>query len=82
MKKILILLISIVYSTSLFGATSQEKYSLLLKESRTCAANFDYCLKDMFEGLGSMDGDDIKNCQIARDECFTKLQTETEKWEK
>ena len=82
MQKMLIALIVIVYSVSLLGATSQEKYSLLLNESRICASNFDYCLKDMFDGLGSMDGDDIRNCQIARDECFAKIETKIDNWEK
>ncbi len=37
---------------------------------RKCVEQYDGCLSDLFQGLGSMDGDDIKNCQSARDACL------------
>jgi len=41
---------------------------------RKCVEQYDVCLSDLFQGLGSMDGDDIKNCQTDRDECLEKTK--------
>ena len=58
---------------------AQESSLKVLNQCKVCVQNYDECLSDLFQGLGSMDGDDITNCQSSRDECLDKIEKKAKK---
>jgi len=65
MKKVFSVILGVCLTVSTLYAGSQS--------CRKCVDQYDVCLSDLFQGLGSMDGDDIKNCQSARNECLEDI---------
>ncbi|RLA74139.1 MAG: hypothetical protein DRG11_05825 [Epsilonproteobacteria bacterium] len=50
----------------------------ILNEAKICVAKYDNCLSDFFQGLGSMSGDEIEDCQNSRDECLSLINKKEE----